>query len=394
MMLAGAIKRYLRYRASGVEWLGKIPAHWQVNRLKFVAPIRSSKVASAPTGQTFVGLENIEPHTGRLLLNATPLEPESVVGWFAAGDVLIGKLRPYLAKVVRPAFAGISTTELVALQPAACSQGFLFYTLLNTSFTRCLNSLTFGSKMPRASPEQIANTFVPVPPEDEQQAIVAFLDRETAKVDTLIEQKEKLINLLNEQRMATISHAIVQSRNAGRTTKLKYVAKFVYGDTLPPLDGREGCTVVFGSNGPFALTSVSNTLAPAIVVGRKGSYGKVNWSSEECFASDTTFFVDSRTCRHDLRWLFWLLQTLHLDEGTDEAAVPGLRLQLAYGRDVVVPPRTEQRAIAAVLDREAARIDSLLVKVRAAIERLKEYRLALISAAVTGNIDVRGEAAH
>ena len=394
MMLAGAVKSYPRYRASGVEWLGKIPAHWQVQRLKFAAPIRSSKVASAPTGQTFVGLENIEPHTGRLLLNATPLEPESVVGWFAAGDVLIGKLRPYLAKVVRPAFAGISTTELVALQPAACSQGFLFYALLNTSFTRWLNSLTFGSKMPRASPEQIANTFVPVPPKDEQEAITDFLDRETAKVDTLLERKERLIDLLNEQRMATIDHAIAQSSKAGRTMKLKYVAKFVYGDTLPPLDGQEGCTMVFGSNGPFGFTSVANTLAPAIVIGRKGSFGKVNWSSEECFASDTTFFVDSRVCRHDLRWIFWLLQTLHLDDGTDEAAVPGLRLQLAYGRDVVVPPRGKQRAVATFLDRETARIDALVAKLQETIERLKAYRLALISAAVTGNIDVRGEAAH
>ena len=134
------------------------------------------------------------------------------------------------------------------------------------------------------------------------------------------------------------------------TTKLKYVARFRYGDTLPPLSERQGSIQVFGSNGPFAMTPLPNTESPAIVVGRKGSYGKVRWSSEACFASDTTFFVDSRTCRHDLRWLFWLLQTLHLDEGTDEAAVPGLRLQVAYSRDVVVPTPAEQRAIANFLD--------------------------------------------
>ena len=97
-MLAGTLKHYPLYRASGVEWLEETPAHWQVKRLKFAAPVRSGKVASAPPGQTFVGLENIEPHTERLLLSTGSSEPESVVGWFAAGDVLIGKLRPYLAK--------------------------------------------------------------------------------------------------------------------------------------------------------------------------------------------------------------------------------------------------------------------------------------------------------
>ena len=93
---------------------------------------------------------------------------------------------------------------------------------------------------------------------------------------------------------------------------------------------------VFGSNGPFASFSRANTGAPAIVVGRKGSYGKVNWTPEPCYASDTTFFVDESTSENHLRWIFWLLQTLRLDEGTDEAAVPGLNRESAYSRHVLV----------------------------------------------------------
>ena len=192
-----------------VDWLGgELPAHWQVGRLKFVAPIRSNKQTSVPSGQIFVGLENIEPQTGRLLLDTSASNVESSVNWFAAGDVLFGKLRPYLAKVGRPTMSGVSTTEIVALQPVGCSQAYLFYALLNDSFIRWVDSLTFGSKMPRVSPEQIANAFIAVPPEAEQRAIADFLDHETAKIDALVAKVREAIEHLKEYRLALISAAV------------------------------------------------------------------------------------------------------------------------------------------------------------------------------------------
>ena len=142
--------------------------------------------------------------------------------------------------------------------------------------------------------------------------------------------------------------------------KLKFVARLGYGDALPNDELQDGAIRVFGSNGPFASFSKANTGAPAIVIGRKGSYGKINWTAEACFASDTTFFVDESTSRNHLRWLYWLLQTLRLDEGTDEAAVPGLNRETVYSRDVLVPAIPEQRSIADYLDRETARLDALL----------------------------------
>ena len=91
----------------------------------------------------------------------------------------------------------------------------------------------------------------------------------------------------------------------------------------------------------------------------------------------------------ELRWLYWLLQTLGLDEGTDEAAVPGLNRETAYSKDVAVPSPSLQRAIADYLDHETAKIEKMIEKVEAAIEKLQDYRTALITAAVTGKIDVR-----
>ena len=165
--------------------------------------------------------------------------------------------------------------------------------------------------------------------------------------------------------------------------KLKFVARLGYGDALPNDESQDGAFRVFGSNGPFASFSRANTGAPAIVIGRKGSYGKVNWTAEPCFASDTTFFVDESTSRNHLRWIYWLLQTLRLDEGTDEAAVPGLNRETVYSRDVLVPPLPQQRVIADYLDREAARLDALMAAKERVLGLLAEKRRALITRAVT-----------
>jgi type I restriction enzyme S subunit len=106
-------------------------------------------------------------------------------------------------------------------------------------------------------------------------------------------------------------------------------------------------------------------------------------------ASDTTFFVDESTSQNHLRWIFWLLQTLRLDEGTDEAAVPGLNRESAYSRDVLVPPLPQQRAIADYLDRETARLDALVAAKERVLGLLAEKRRALITRAVTRGLDPR-----
>src|SRR5579885_1109178 len=175
--------------------------------------------------------------------------------------------------------------------------------------------------------------------------------------------------------------------------KLKRVCTLAYGDSLASESRVEGEIDVFGSNGAVGTHDRANTVAPCLVVGRKGSFGKVNYSPRPVFAIDTTFFVDSRFTRADIRWLYYALSDARLDSATQDSAHPGLDREAAYAKHVCPPPEPEQRAIAAFRDRETARIDALVAMVREAIERLKELRTALISAAVTGKIDVREEVA-
>ena len=168
-----------------------------------------------------------------------------------------------------------------------------------------------------------------------------------------------------------------------RFAKLKFIARFGYGDALPQNEPQEGPFKVFGSNGPYCSLSSHNTQGPAVIIGRKGSYGKVNWSDGPCFASDTTFYIDSSTTRMNLRWLFWLLHTLRLDVGSNETAIPGLNRETAYEKEVAIPPVPRQQKIADFLDRETARLDALIAAKERLLRLLVEKRQALITQAVT-----------
>lgn len=184
------------------------------------------------------------------------------------------------------------------------------------------------------------------------------------------------------------SHEGMKTRNGEETARrLKYVCRLGYGDSLPKDEESSGDIPVFGSNGQYSTTSERNTSAPAIVLGRKGSYGKVNWAPEGCFASDTTFYIDSNQSASNLRWLYWALQTLKLDEGSQEAAVPGLNRESVYEQRVIYPDNETQRLIADYLDRETARIDALVAEKEKMLALLEEKRAALISRAVTRGLD-------
>ena len=163
----------------------------------------------------------------------------------------------------------------------------------------------------------------------------------------------------------------------------RYVCRLAYGESLASEAREDGDIPVFGSNGIVGQHDTPNTLAPAIVVGRKGSHGEVNFSEVEAFAIDTTYFIDARYATTDLRWLYYVLLRADLADVSKDSAIPGLSRDDAYAKALPLPPLDEQRAIAAFLDRETERIDALVAKKRLLIERLEEYRSALITRTVT-----------
>lgn len=193
---------------SGVEWLGDVPAHWEVKRLKFSVRNISQKVESQTSDLRYFGLENIESFTGRLILNIE-LESEGIANKFQENDVLFGKLRPYLAKVHLATQNGLVSTEtLVFRAKKAINPKFLFYFCVSKDFIDAVNGTTFGSKMPRANWEDIGNFKMLIPSLEEQAIIIDYLNQETAKIDRLCETVNQTIGRLKEYRTALITQAV------------------------------------------------------------------------------------------------------------------------------------------------------------------------------------------
>jgi len=196
--------RYPAYKPSGVEWLGEVPEHWEVLPLKRKARLLTEKTGSR---SNTVALENVESWTGRLLETETEFQGEGIT--FEAGDLLFGKLRPYLAKVYLASASGeaVGDFHVIHSSPSLLPR-LLQYHLLNREVIDLVNSSTYGAKMPRASWSFLGSIEVPVPPLYEQPLIATFLDRETAKIDALIAEQQSLIELLQEKRQALISAAV------------------------------------------------------------------------------------------------------------------------------------------------------------------------------------------
>ena len=169
--------------------------------------------------------------------------------------------------------------------------------------------------------------------------------------------------------------------------RLKNICRLAYGDALAADVRIEGAIPVLGSNGQVGFHTVPNTKSPRVVVGRKGSFGKVNYSAQPVFAIDTTFFVDDRYTNADLRWLFYVIGWLRLDEVSKDSAVPGLGREDAYQAVAPLPPHREQTAIVRFLDHADRRIRRYIYAKQKLIKLVEEQKQAIVNRAVTRGLD-------
>jgi type I restriction enzyme S subunit len=441
---------YPRTKPSGVEWIGDVPEHWEVKRLKMAAHLTDRKVeADEENPVPYIGMENIESWTGRLLPINPDVVPTGTANAFKAGHTLFGKLRPYLAKACNPNFDGLCSTELLVLNGVEFDRDSLRYALLSDGFIKLVDSSTYGSKMPRASWDFIGNCVLPIAPPAEQRSIAAFLDRETGRVDQLVATQREMIERLREKRTALISRTVTRglppaaARAAGlpanpplKPSALDWlgdipshweVKKLGYGAYLQggyafaseKFDS-EGVPVVRMNNLKRGVldTSDASCVAPEnciddfalaegdLVWGMSGSIGETGslGNFARVRACDLPAQLNQRVGRfcvignsiapgflsYVIQTKFFYDQILLRVTGTAQFNVSSEQVQSAK---VPFPPLLEQAAIAAYLDLETARLDALVGKVAEAVERLQEYRTALITAAVTGKIDVRKEGA-
>lgn len=194
---------------SGVEWIGEIPEHWILRKLKTTVRIVNQKTEF--NGEQYVGLENVESWTGRYIETKNDFI-EGISNTFVKNDILFNKLRPYLAKAFIPEFNGICSSEFIVMRDYLGDNRFLLKTLLSYWFIEIVNSSTYGAKMPRASWGFIGEMLICYPSIQEQKEISDYLDKKCSAIDELISNKEKLIDKLTEYKKSLIYECVTGKR--------------------------------------------------------------------------------------------------------------------------------------------------------------------------------------
>ena len=193
-------------KPSGVEWIGEIPAHWKIEKIKHVATLISEK-STPETDAIKISPENVESETGKVLDFYSSYDAVGVK--FQDGDVLFNKIRVYLNKVVFAKYDGYSLGEMIVIRPTLqCMGKYLFYLMLSNRFIEYCDSISYGAKMPRTAVDDILNAKIPIPLDQEKFQIANFLDRKTKQIDELIAAEQRKIELLKEYRQSLISEAV------------------------------------------------------------------------------------------------------------------------------------------------------------------------------------------
>ncbi|MCH2240817.1 MAG: restriction endonuclease subunit S [Aquabacterium sp.] len=380
-----------------------------------------------------IALENIESWSGRFVASGSDFEGDGVR--FVPGDILFGKLRPYLAKVLLAPWPGEAVGDFHVLRPrTGVFARFAQYVMLTRAFIDMVDGSTFGSKMPRASWEFVGNMALPLPSYDEQTLIAAFLDRETAKIDALVAEQERLIALLKEKRQAVISHAVtkgldpsVPMKDSGvewlgqvpahwRVMPIRLAARLESGHTpsrsrpdwwvdcnIPWFSLADvwqireaGRDVIFETKEHVSELGLANSSARLL------PKGTVMLSRTASVGFAAIMGVDMATTQDFANWVCgeellpeFLLAVFKAMKPEFQRLMMGSTHNTIYMPDIqafrfALPSLDDQRAVVAHLSERLQAMDKLIDEAVRSIELLQERRSALISAAVTGQIDVRG----
>lgn len=438
-------KPYPSYRPSNVEWLGDLPSHWDLRRLKFIASVTYSNVDKhSKEGEIPVRLCNYvdvykNDHITNTLefMEATADSGEIKKFGLQKGDVIVTKDSEEWKDIAVPAFVPESLDGVICGYHLALIRPYLNQVdgeylfrafrapAINYQFQVAASGITrYG-----LSKQALGDAWILLPPIEEQRAISAYLNRETVHIDALITKKRELIDLLDKKRTSIISHAVTKGLNPKarmkssgvewlgdvpehwEVWKIGHIFRQIGSGTTPPTSNQE----YYDGTIPWVTTSElrdntivttqkkvtedavrefsalkkypSGTLLIALygaTIGRIGLLGIEATTNQACSALVNPknmlakfAFYSLLACR---QWLIGLAYG---------GGQPNISQSIVKNLKLSVPPKDEQKSIVEYLENELNHLDSLKKQVEDTISLLEKQRIALISAAVTGKIDVR-----
>jgi type I restriction enzyme S subunit len=430
--------RYPKYKPSGVEWLGDVPAVWDVKRIGYFFTERREKVSDKDYPALSVTMKGIVPQLDTAAKTDDGDNRKKVL----KGDFVINSRSDRKGSSGASELDGSVSLICTVLTPQErVHTPFIHHLLRSQPFQEEFyrNGKGIVADLWSTNYSEMRNILLGMPPLAEQTRIAEFLDLETAKIDELVAEQRRLMELLKEKRQAVISHAVTRGLNPQAPLKpsgiewlgdipthwdvkrLKHVVLPLRGIQMGPFGGM--LKDLRTEPTAFKLYGQENTINDDFASGSR-------WLSEEHFDSLSEYelqpgdlvltrigasighcrlvpvgiqrgVIDSDTIRVRLDpnvvSVGFAVTLMH--EGYMESAIlqrqkgsvlPGLNTDTIANLQIAVPPPEEQKFILAFLAEQIARFDTLTAEAQRAIDLLQERRTALISAAVTGQIDVRG----
>lgn len=431
--------RYPNYKDSGVEWLREVPGHWDIRRVRWLCEIK--KRIAGELGydvlsitQQGIRIKDLESNDGQLSMDYSKYQ------FVEVGDFAMNHMDLLTGYVDISNVRGVTSPDyrvFTIRDAATCHDKYLLYLFQMGYKNRIFYAYGQGSSQLgrwRLPTEQFNDLRFPLPPKSEQQSIAAFLDRETAKIDALVVEQRRLMELLKEKRQAVISHAVTQGLNPHapmkpsgiewlgdvpahwEVWKLAHAFAQIGSGTTPRTDKREyyedgdipwintgdlndgdleDCEKRVTSLALADHTSLKIYPTGSVLIAMYGAtIGKLAILRFPATVNQACcIFADSSQIETEFMFYLFLGLRKHILSLATGGGQPNVSQEILRSLRVAAPCHAEQKEVTDFLDRETGRIDTLTVEAQRAIDLLQERRTALISAAVTGQIDVCGLAA-
>lgn len=403
---------YPAYKDSGVTWLGRIPQHWGIGQSRRLFALRNERARELDRQLTASQKYGVIYQDDFMAL-----EGQRVVQVIKGADILkhvepndfVISMRSFQGGIEWSRLGGSISSAYVMLIPCERIHGpFYRYLLKSSSYIQALqatsNLVRDGQALRYGNFTQVDLPLIPL---TEQIEIASFLDCETAKIDALVAEQERLIELLKEKRQAVIFQAVTKGLNPDAALKpsgskgigdvpshwvvtlIKHFSKLQRGHDLTDSERTDGIYPVVTSGGVSGTHGAFMAHGPGVVTGRYGSTGRLFYIETDFWPHNTSLYVVDFH-GNEPRFAWYTLQTVDFAAHSAKAAVPGIDRNDIHVLPVAVPPTVEQLQITSYLDQAMAELDLLSTESQRAITLLQERRSAVIAAAVTGKIDVRG----
>src|SRR5450830_423503 len=437
-------KAYPEYKDSGVEWLGLVPQHWNSRQLKFLCTCNDDVLAESMPPEyeiEYIDIGSVSASEGiskteTMLFSGAPSRARSVV---RDGDVIISTVRTYLeaiASIDNPPPNLVVSTGFAVIRPNQhLHKKFAAYCLRTSGFIKEVIARSVGVSYPAINASDLINIKAPLPKFGEQEKIANFLDHETAKIDTLIAKQQELIKLLKEKRQAVISHAVTKGLNPNApmrdsdvewlgdvpahwgVCKIKNLSLVISKGTTPSTIGGDfveagirflkaeniGKFIKVSSVPEFYITEETDKKIArsrlkehdVLVIIAGATTGLLSIIERDLLPANTNqavSFIRPKEIKFSkliLRWLSTEFSQRIIWMGAVQAAQPNLSMEDLSNIPICIPPDSELDQIMNYVDDSLVEFDRLIDRAAIAIDLMQERRTALISAAVTGKIDVR-----